>query len=396
MQHIRSLQSTHLILRSSDLDPASLPALSDDTRPLVIGDGDYRSIAALLPLLPSSTLLVVPLAHKDPAPQHVHTHARRAVCSGRLAADARTALVDNGITWLGERVALAAEYRLLEEGLVAVQTAVAAEACAYLRALGVDARIAYDGMKAGQGRSWSLENQAPSMLELDGSPPGLTLARARSALLITLTLAATLSPPIPTPMRCAAWQAYTSTASWHRDPYASGTDPSATVVHSYPSPGRIAEHMAGPGHNADAPRRLEIARRLLRHAHVAVLAETFGLASSLGMQVRDVLHCLAEGPGGSWVLDAMGEAMRRLHAGERLADVDVRSSDRGLERAVSRTRRDRTTVAAALEELSSVLDVANSLPLATPVAGAAQQVFVLGAAQGLGRDDEAAISRLWA
>jgi 3-hydroxyisobutyrate dehydrogenase len=191
-------------------------------------------------------------------------------------------------------------------------------------------------------------------------------------------------------MRCAAWQAYTSTASWHRDPHASGTDPSATVVHSYPSPGRIAEHMAGPGHNADAPRRLEIARRLLRHAHAAVLAETLGLASRLGMEVRDVLRALAEGPGGSWVLDAMGEAMRRLRAGERLADVDVRSPDRGLERAVSRTRRDRTTVAAALDELSSVLDVANSIPLATPVAGAAQQVFVLGAAQGLGDEDEVA------
>jgi hypothetical protein len=126
MQHIRSLEATHLILRSSDLDPTSLPALSDDTRPLIIGDGDYRTLAALLPLLPASTLLVIPLAHKDPAPQHVHTHARRAVCAGRLGAEARAALVDNGITWLGERAGLAAEYRLLEEGLVAVQTAVAA------------------------------------------------------------------------------------------------------------------------------------------------------------------------------------------------------------------------------------------------------------------------------
>jgi hypothetical protein len=48
------------------------------------------------------------------------------VCAGRLGAEARAALVDNGITWLGERAGLAAEYRLLEEGLVAVQTAVAA------------------------------------------------------------------------------------------------------------------------------------------------------------------------------------------------------------------------------------------------------------------------------
>ncbi|GMK53805.1 hypothetical protein CspeluHIS016_0103910 [Cutaneotrichosporon spelunceum] len=396
MQHIRSLQSTHLILRSSDLNPASLPSIPDDTRPLVIADTGYRSLSALLPLLPSNTLLVVPIAHKDPAPHSVETHARRIVCAGQLGADARAELVDKGMIWLGERIGLAAEYRVLEEGLVAVQTAIAAEACATARALGVEPQIAYDGMMANQGRSWSIEHQGPAMLELESCPPGLTLATARAALRISITLAASLSPPVPTPMRGAAWQAYISTASWHRDPHSSGTDPSATITNSFPSPGRIAEQLAGAGHNADAPRRLEITRRLMRHANAAVLAETLGLASRLGMQVGDVVECLAQGPGGSWVLDAMGEAMRRLRAGERLADVDVTRPSRDLERAVSRTRRDRTSVATALNELSSVLDVTNSIPLATPVAGAAQQVFVWAAAQGLGSQDEVAITRMWA
>ncbi|BEI90683.1 uncharacterized protein CcaverHIS019_0307530 [Cutaneotrichosporon cavernicola] len=394
--HIRSLQSTHLILRSSDLDPTSLPSLSDDTRTLVIADSGYRALSALLPLLPSSTLLVVPIAHKDPAPDSVHRHARRIVCAGRLDAEARAAIVGNGMMWLGERIGLAAEYRVLEEGLVAVQTAIAAEACASARALGVTSQVAYDYMMASQGRSWSIEHQGPTMLELENSPPGLTLSTARAALRISITLAASLSPPVPTPMRSAAWQAYISTASWHRDPHTSGTDPSATVVNSYPSPGRIAEQLAGPGHSVDAPRRLEIIRRLLRHANAAVLAETLGLASGLGMQVGDVVQCLAQGPGGSWVLDTMGEAMRCLRAGERLADIDIRSPDRSLDRAVSRTRRDQTSVATALEELSSVLDVMNSIPLAMPVAASAQQVFVLATAQGLGDEDEVAITRLWA
>lgn len=126
MQHIRTLEPTHTILRASDLDPSKLPSLPSEKPPLLIGDEDYKTLTSLLPVLPASTLLVVPLPHVDPAPLKVHTHARRAVCAGRLGPDARAALVDNGIVWLGERAALAAEYRLVEEGLVAVQTVVAA------------------------------------------------------------------------------------------------------------------------------------------------------------------------------------------------------------------------------------------------------------------------------
>lgn len=230
------------------------------------------------------------------------------------------------------------------------------------------------------------------MLELSTSPPGLTLARARSALLITLNLASSLA--LHTPLRCAAWEAYASTASWHQDPHASGLEPSATVVHSYPSPGRIAEHMA-VGHNTDAPRRLEVARRLLRHAHAAVLAETLGLAKRLGMRVEDTVHCLAEGPGSSWVVEAMGEAMARVRGdiGKGIGRAGGVGGDTGRGRSPAGAklkRTDRTTITESLAELSGVLDVANSIPLATPVAGAAQQVFVLAASQGLGGEDEVA------
>lgn len=238
------------------------------------------------------------------------------------------------------------------------------------------------------------------MLALGTGPPGLTLARARSALLTTLSAASAVA--LPTPLRCAAWQAYTSTASWHQDPHASGSDPSATVVHSYPSPGDIAEHMA-VAHNADAPRRLEIARRLLRHAHAAALAETLGLAKKLGLRREDVWKCLAEGPGTSWVEETMGEAMVRLRgemgektAGEKAEEERARgrpgapSPAKAAGGGEAGRRTDKCTIAEALAELSGVLDVANSIPLATPVAGAAQQVFVLAAALGLGPEDEVA------
>lgn len=126
MQRIASLEPVHHILRASDLDPSSLPTFSGDKPPLVVGDITYRALTALLPSLPASTLLVVPLAHADPAPDQVHVHARRAVCAGKLSPQARSALVENGVVWLGERMGLASEYRLLEEGLVGVQTVIAA------------------------------------------------------------------------------------------------------------------------------------------------------------------------------------------------------------------------------------------------------------------------------
>lgn len=132
MQHLATLDSSHLILRASDLEPDTVPshaplrATSRERPLLLIGDSDYKSVMALLPVLPSFTLLVVPLPHVDPAPQQQHTYARRAVCAGFMNPDARCALVDHGVTWLGERPGLAADYRLIEEGLVAVQTVVAA------------------------------------------------------------------------------------------------------------------------------------------------------------------------------------------------------------------------------------------------------------------------------
>lgn len=253
----------------------------------------------------------------------------------------------------------------------------------------------------------SLLNQAPYMLSLGTSPPGLTLSAARSCLFSTLALATSLS--VFTPLRSAAWAAYTASASSQPDPYSARGDPSATVVHSYPAPGVIAEHVAAVRENTHALRRLELARRLLRHGHAAAIAETLGLARKLGMDAEVVTACLAEGPAGSWVATEMGAAMaarstKGLCGGASAASpvggagAGVKPASAGGQaghdrrtgsRSPSGRKHDRVTITQVLAELRDVFDISNSVPLATPVAGAAQQVFMLAASRGMGGEEEA-------
>lgn len=103
--------------RGSNTDPQ--PALATSDKPtLLVGDTTYAGTAAAAASLTGEILLVVPLLAAEVGP--------RAACSGVLGLPSRSALVENGVAYLGSDVLAAAKYRLVENALCATQTAIAA------------------------------------------------------------------------------------------------------------------------------------------------------------------------------------------------------------------------------------------------------------------------------
>lgn len=111
--------------------------------------------------------------------------------------------------------------------------------------------------------------------------------------------------------------------------------------------------------------------QLLCGVHIAAGAEALALASALGLDPAATLETLSAGAAGSFMLANRGPRM--LQAGEEggaevLSRLDIFVKDMGI-----------------------VSTAARGAGLATPVASAAEQLFLLGAAHGLAAADDSAV-----
>lgn len=161
MDNIPSLAATHDIVAASEARRAELLELAMSHRPvLLLGDNDatYDLIQQAVDCLSQlgggrDVLVVVPLGSaEDGTPT-----GSRAVCSGALHADAKELLVDivgGGVVYLGPELMAAARYRLVENGLVATQTAIAAEAVALGNAMDVPPELFLRAIGGAAGSSW--------------------------------------------------------------------------------------------------------------------------------------------------------------------------------------------------------------------------------------------------
>lgn len=127
----------------------------------------------------------------------------------------------------------------------------------------------------------------------------------------------------------------------------------------------------------DAPgdgQALKTVNQLLCGVHIAAAAEALALADALGLDPERTLAALEAGAAGSFMLSNRGPRILEAYAedgAEVLSRLDIFVKDLGI-----------------------VGSAARSAGLAAPVASAAEQLFLLGQAHGLGAADDSAVVKV--
>jgi 3-hydroxyisobutyrate dehydrogenase len=119
---------------------------------------------------------------------------------------------------------------------------------------------------------------------------------------------------------------------------------------------------------------LKTVNQLLCGVHIAAAAEALALADALGLDRERTLEALTAGAANSFMLGNRGPRSLQAYddeGAEVLSRLDIFVKDLGI-----------------------VGDAARQAHLSTPVAAAAEQLFLLGEAQGLGALDDSAVIRV--
>jgi len=119
---------------------------------------------------------------------------------------------------------------------------------------------------------------------------------------------------------------------------------------------------------------LKTVNQLLCGVHIAAAAEALALADALGLDREKTLEALTAGAANSFMLGNRGPRALQAYdedGAEVLSRLDIFVKDMGI-----------------------VGSAARAAHLSTPVANAAEQLFLLGEAQGLGARDDSAVIRV--
>lgn len=135
----------------------------------------------------------------------------------------------------------------------------------------------------------------------------------------------------------------------------------------------LASTLTVVGENPGDGQALKTVNQLLCGVHIAAAAEALALADALGLDVAKTLTALEAGAAGSFMLSNRGPRMLQAYeegGAEVLSRLDIFVKDLGI-----------------------VGRAARGAGLATPVAAAAEQLYLIGRAQGLGASDDSAVVR---
>lgn len=152
-----------------------------------------------------------------------------------------------------------------------------------------------------------------------------------------------------------------------------GAEPAA-VEKARPVLERLASTLTVVGDAPGDGQALKTVNQLLCGVHIAAAAEALALADALGLDRERTLAALEAGAAGSFMLADRGPRMLDAYAedgAEVLSRLDIFVKDLGI-----------------------VGDATRSAGLAAPVAAAAEQLFLLGQAQGLGAADDSAVIKV--
>ncbi len=114
--------------------------------------------------------------------------------------------------------------------------------------------------------------------------------------------------------------------------------------------------------------------QLLCGVHIAAAGEALALAAELGLDVKEALDALMAGAAASFMLGDRGQRMLQAYGEE---PVEVKS------------RLDIFT-----KDMNIVTSAAKAVGLATPVAAAAEQLYLLGATGGQGAEDDSSVIKV--
>ncbi len=140
----------------------------------------------------------------------------------------------------------------------------------------------------------------------------------------------------------------------------------------------VLDHMAGTlvrvGDTPGAGQAMKTVNQLLCGVHIAAAGEAMALANRLGLDPSAALDALMAGAASSWMLGDRGpRAIQALHS----------------EEAEVRSRLD-----IFVKDMGIVTEAAKAVGIATPVAAAAEQLYLQGLARGMAAQDDSIVVRL--
>jgi 3-hydroxyisobutyrate dehydrogenase len=131
---------------------------------------------------------------------------------------------------------------------------------------------------------------------------------------------------------------------------------------------RVFELGSEPGRGA----AFKMVNQLLAGAHIAAACEAIAFARKLGLDARQVYDVITVSAGNSWMFE------NRI---PHVLDDDYQP---------------RSAVDIFVKDLGIVMDMAREERVAVPVSATALQLFLMTAAAGMGKDDDASVARLYA
>jgi 3-hydroxyisobutyrate dehydrogenase len=112
--------------------------------------------------------------------------------------------------------------------------------------------------------------------------------------------------------------------------------------------------------------------QLLAGVHIAAASEAIAFAAKQGLDIRKVYEVITASAGNSWMFE------NRI---PHVLDGDYTP---------------RSAVEIFVKDLGIIQDMARSAKFPVPVSAAALQMFLMTAASGMGRDDDASVARMYA
>ena len=146
----------------------------------------------------------------------------------------------------------------------------------------------------------------------------------------------------------------------------------AAFAHAKPVLDCIAAKVYDLGPDAGTGAAFKIVNQLLAGVHIAAACEAITFAKGMGLDIAKVYEVITASAGNSWMFEN-----RVPH----ILDGDYSP---------------RSAVSIFTKDLGIVSDIGRSLTLPTPIAATALQMFVMTAAAGMGRDDDASVARMLA
>lgn len=139
-----------------------------------------------------------------------------------------------------------------------------------------------------------------------------------------------------------------------------------------PALGAMAAKLYELGDAAGQGAAFKMINQLLAGVHIAAASEAIAFAAKQGLDIRKVYEVITASAGNSWMFEN-----RMPH----VLDGDYAP---------------RSAVEIFVKDLGIIQDMARTARFPVPVASAALQMFLMTAAAGMGRDDDASVARLYA